>query len=236
MTDGESLCVGASPTSDPLATEHRKHLGNVLGRRVLDLGCGTGAWSTRLALEGAIVVSLDVSPVSLQVTLQRAKAAGLTTSIFPICASGHELPFSDGAFDLVTGQFILHHLELKRAAGEIKRVLRSGGRAVFTENSAKSGLLMLARRTLCGHFGIPKWSTPAEYPLRRQDLEILDRTFARVRVSHPRFDWFFLLNAKLFGYRHPVANRLCDWGDRVVPKLLPFMRRYAYYQVLTLDR
>lgn len=50
------------------------------------------------------------------------------------------------------------------------------------------------------------------------------------------FDWFFHLNAKLFGFRNNRMNRLCGWLDRTIPAILPFLRRYAYYQVLILRR
>ncbi len=93
-----------------------------------------------------------------------------------------------------------------------------------------------ARKHLCGRFGIPKWSTPDEYPLRRSDLRRLSVSFTRMTTIHPRFDWFFLLNAKLFGFRNLKAGRILDRLDRAIPVVLPFMRKFAYYQVIVLDR
>jgi SAM-dependent methyltransferase len=144
--------------------------------------------------------------------------------------------FRDGAFEAVSGNLILHHLDAGLAGREVARVLKEGGRAVFTENSARSGVLMFARRSLCGRFGIPKWSTPDEYPLRGRELALLSAPFALSRLEHPRFDWFFLLDAKLFGFRNLRASRILSFLDRATVRVAPFMRKLAYYQVVILDR
>ena len=87
-------------------------------------------------------------------------------------------PFRDGTFDYVTGVFILHHLDLRRAVPEIHRVLRPGGKAVFVENSAYNGFLMLGRALLTGRFGIHKSSSKDEYPLgaRQEAMSSLSTT------------------------------------------------------------
>jgi ubiquinone/menaquinone biosynthesis C-methylase UbiE len=221
---------------DPLHEAHIRALGPVAGCLVLDLGCGMGLWTTELASHGARVVALDVSSASVSTVWKRAQRFGLSEGVEPVTASAHALPFADSSFDLVTGHLILHHLDASVAGREVARVLRPGGRAVFTENSARSGTLMLARKHLCGRFGIPRWSTPDEYPLRRSDLRLLRASFAQMTTIYPRFDWFFLLNAKLFGFRNLRASRLLDRIDRTVAAVLPFMRRLAYYQIIVLQR
>ncbi len=222
--------------NDPLHAAHMAALGPVENRHILDVGCGMGLWTTELASYGATVVALDVSAASVATVQKRAQRFDLADRVDPVAASAHALPFADGSFDLVTGHLILHHLDAAIAAREIARVLKPGGRAVFTENSARSGTLMFARRFLCGRFGIPRWSTPDEYPLRRSDLRRLRAPFAQMTTLHPRFDWFFLLNAKLFGFRNLRVSRVLDWLDRTIPAVLPFMRRLAYYQVIVLQR
>lgn len=222
--------------SDPLHEAHLAALGNIEDKRILDLGCGMGLWTTELASYGAHVVALDLSSASVATVRKRAERMRLEDRVEPVTASAHALPFAEASFDIVTGHLILHHLDAGIAAREIARVLRTGGRAVFTENSARSGTLMLARRYLCGRFGIPKWSTPDEYPLRRSDIKKLREPFSRLTTIHPRFDWFYLLNAKLFGFRNVRVNRVLDRLDRAIPAFLPFMRKLAYYQVIVLQR
>ncbi|NUQ70433.1 MAG: class I SAM-dependent methyltransferase [Chthonomonadales bacterium] len=223
-------------TNDPLHDAHINAMGDIGDDLVLDLGCGMGLWATEYAAAGARVVALDVSSASVATTRERARRLGLEDRLLPVVASAHALPFRHRTFHAVSGHLILHHLDAETAGRELARILQPNGKAVFTENSARSGILMFARRFLCGRFGIPKWSTPDEYPLRKSDVVALTRPFATMEALYPKFDWFFLLNAKLFGFRNNRMNRLCGWLDRTIPAILPFLRRYAYYQVLILRR
>jgi SAM-dependent methyltransferase len=90
------------------------------GKRVLDLGCRSGAL-TRHYLEGNSVVGLDVDAAALE------KAAAL--GIEPVQASVEDaLPFEDASFDAVVAGELLEHLQFPDAlVGEIHRVLRPGG-------------------------------------------------------------------------------------------------------------
>jgi SAM-dependent methyltransferase len=90
------------------------------GKRVLDLGCRSGAL-TRHFLEGNSVVGLDIDAAALE------KAAAL--GIEPVRANVEEpLPFEDASFDAVVAGELLEHLQFPDAlAAEIRRVLRPGG-------------------------------------------------------------------------------------------------------------
>jgi SAM-dependent methyltransferase len=90
------------------------------GRRVLDLGCRSGAL-TRHFLEGNEVVGLDVD----RAALAKAEALGIE----PVEADVEEpLPFPDGSFDAVVAGELLEHLRFPDAlVAEVRRVLRPGG-------------------------------------------------------------------------------------------------------------
>jgi len=90
------------------------------GRRVLDLGCRSGAL-TRHFIDGNQVVGLDVDRVALE------KAAQL--GIEPVVANVEEpLPFEDASFDVVVAGELLEHLQFPEAlVAEARRVLRRGG-------------------------------------------------------------------------------------------------------------
>ncbi|HEX8911807.1 MAG TPA: class I SAM-dependent methyltransferase [Humisphaera sp.] len=221
--------------SDAVARCYVERLGNLAGKRVLDVGCGTGDWAVFFARAGAEVWALDVSPESVAVTRRRAAAQGVGDRVHGLVASATETGLPDAAVDLVAGQDVVHHVEATPFARELVRVLRPGGRAVFSENCANNPLLMFARNRLCGRFGIPRWSSDDEYPLTRAKIAEFARPFAGRRVDFPDFLFFFYLNAKLFGYRSRVMNALCTGADAFVYRCLPFMRQYSYRQVLTLD-
>jgi SAM-dependent methyltransferase len=89
-------------------------------KRVLDLGCRSGAL-TRHLLEGNEVVGLDVD----QAALAKAEALGIQ----PVAANVEEpLPFEDASFDAVVAGELLEHLRFPDAVvAEIRRVLRPGG-------------------------------------------------------------------------------------------------------------
>jgi SAM-dependent methyltransferase len=90
------------------------------GKRVLDLGCRSGAL-TRHFLEGNAVVGLDVD----EVALEKARALGIE----PVQADVEQpLPFEDGAFDAVVAGELFEHLQFPDAlVAEIQRVLRREG-------------------------------------------------------------------------------------------------------------
>lgn len=90
------------------------------GKRVLDLGCRSGAL-TRHFLAGNAVVGLDVDAAALE------KAAAL--GIEPVQANVEEpLPFDDASFDAVVAGELFEHLRFPdELVAEIHRVLRSGG-------------------------------------------------------------------------------------------------------------
>ena len=111
------------------------------GETVLDVGCGTGTLT--MAIHGRIapgeVHGIDASPEMIAVAVGKAAKVGLDID-FQV-AVVEALPFPDDRFDLVTSSLMLHHLpdDLKRTAlGEIRRVLKPGGRFVAMDLAAES--------------------------------------------------------------------------------------------------
>jgi ubiquinone biosynthesis O-methyltransferase len=107
-------------------------VGDVGGRRVLDIGCGDGTFALALAARGAIVSGIDASPAMIEAAMAQAKQHNVKVA-FQVAAA-EELPFADGQFDVVTAITILCFVD---DAGpvfrEIARVLRPGGRLVIGE-------------------------------------------------------------------------------------------------------
>ena len=103
------------------------------GERVLDVGCGTGAFEKRLVEAGVAgdIVGIDLSPNMLRQA--RAKLADVPTVTFQQ-ADVHALPFDDAGFDIVVSASTFHYFDdPDQALNEIARVLRPGGRFVVLD-------------------------------------------------------------------------------------------------------
>ncbi|MDT7627199.1 MAG: hypothetical protein QOF99_8100 [Pseudonocardiales bacterium] len=106
----------------------------LIGASVLEVGCGAASCARWLARQGARVVALDLSAGMLR---QAARAAERTGIMVPLVQAGAEqLPFADGSFDLACSAFgaVPFVAEPARVMREVARVLRPGGRWVFSVN------------------------------------------------------------------------------------------------------
>lgn len=108
----------------------RERVGDVAGRQVLDLGCGTGRHALWLAAQGAEVTALDFS----EGMLEQARAKAGAEAVRFLCHDLRDpLPFPEASFDLVVSGLVLEHLEnLPAVFGELVRVLRPEGLALVS--------------------------------------------------------------------------------------------------------
>jgi SAM-dependent methyltransferase len=103
--------------------------GDLAGRRVLDVGCGTGRWAAALGERGATVWGVDSSPEMVARAQQRGVRAKVAEAV--------ALPFKEGWFERALLVSVVHVLDRPRAFAELRRVLADGGRvaiATFAED------------------------------------------------------------------------------------------------------
>jgi demethylmenaquinone methyltransferase/2-methoxy-6-polyprenyl-1,4-benzoquinol methylase len=106
------------------------------GARVLDVCCGTGDLAVTAERAGATVTGLDFSGAMLE--RARRKSGTITW----VQGDALALPFDDGAFDAATIGFGLRNVaDIERGLGELRRVLRPGGRVAILEITRPRGLL-----------------------------------------------------------------------------------------------
>jgi len=108
----------------------REALRGAPGRRLADIGGGTGNYALALSAEGWDPVVVDRSPEMLA----RAAAKGLQT----VEADAQRLPFADESFDAATMISMLHHVEDRGLAlTEARRILKPGGRLALKGYTAE---------------------------------------------------------------------------------------------------
>jgi len=108
---------------------------------VLDLGCGTGAHTIRLARRGYSVVSVDLTYPGARSAKGRLESEGFKS--MAVVADAERLPFRDSAFDTVWAALLLHHFPvLDRLPKEIRRV--TGRRLITFEPNSGNFLTWFA--------------------------------------------------------------------------------------------
>lgn len=113
------------------------------GRRVLDVGCGTGRWTRFLAARGARVCGVDRSEAMVAEARRRGGGEFRTMD-----ATRLDLP--DDTFDLAVAVTVLQHLEPAQqaaAAREVARVVRSGGFVLTVDRVGRASAFSAAHGT-----------------------------------------------------------------------------------------
>ena len=110
---------------DIIISEFRRLIGNRLlkGCRAIDLGCGTGAFTSRLFQNSeAELFGLDISAKAIQLAKQKERKINFSVG------DVESLQFEDGFFDLVVYSGILHHFpNEEKCLAEGFRILKNGG-------------------------------------------------------------------------------------------------------------
>lgn len=116
--------------------------GPVKGKKVLDVGCGTGRIIRKLTEKGATVTGLDLSSEMVLVAQKKFPKVKFVEGDI------EKLPFNDEEFDVVVASFLIVHLKgLMKAFDEVYRVLKAGGIFVITNiNQRKAPKLKMKNR------------------------------------------------------------------------------------------
>ncbi len=202
---------------------------SIKGKKALEIGCGAGIWTANLSRLGAMVFHFDLSPA---IVLQ-ANHFAASDYAHGFCADMNYLPFPNGIFDIVFGSMVLHHATDHTWLGcEINRVLKPGGTAVFHENSSRNPLLMLARGTMVGRWGIPKNSSPGEHPLRPAEIKKMSTAFSFTHIHYARMVLLQMAVKYLLKRETGAVYRCSRSIDSWVYRWMPFSRPLTYYQIL----
>ncbi len=169
---------GTSWTTRREAERVGELLGMGPGQRLLEVGAGSGWPGLYLArTTGCDVTLLDLPLAGLRIGAERAVADRLPGACWSVLADGAALPFGSGAFDAVSHSDVLCCLDAKLPVlRACRRVIRRGGRMVFTVIFPKPGLSS-ADHARAVESGPPFVETALAYPamLRRAGWVVTDR-------------------------------------------------------------
>lgn len=194
------------------------------GAQVLDVGCGTGTTSLRLARLGFRVTGIDISDARIAEARERAPVAGVSVTFLQ--GDAEALDFRPESFDAVCCTAILHHLpDVERDLVKFRRLLRPGGSVLATEPGLLNPLAFIRRR-----FFPTSVHTPDERPFvpwrffamfRRHFSQVTGQHLYVVSVAAP-------VIGKAFGLRAGhLALTLLTPPDRLLCGL-PGTREFAW--------
>lgn len=107
-------------------------LGDVRGLRILDIGCGGGQCAVAFARQGAVTAGIDVSDAQLEHARQLARDEGVNVAFVQGVAEDLSF-FADASWDVVFSVYAFQYIaDMPRCLSECARVLRPGGRLVFS--------------------------------------------------------------------------------------------------------
>ena len=165
----------------PCALENRfiiEKMGDLRGKRLLDIGAGLGDTSVYFALKGAAVTAVDVSPGMVECARRLAAHHGVELQ-YVVCAA-EKLDVPDAWFDFVYAGNIIHHVADREAFfAQIARVLKPGGRFFSTDPVAYNPAINVYRRLAT------ETRTDDERPLTLGDVTRAKRFL--VDVGHREF-------------------------------------------------
>lgn len=197
--------------------------------KVLEYGCGTGSYSFLLAKKNCQVIGIDISDVGVQMANEKAIEQSLQINLSFMVMNAEKLEFPNNSFDFICGTGIIHHLDTKKAYAEIYRVLKPGGRAIFSEPLGHNPLINLYRKLT------PTIRTEDEHPLTMRELDETKKTFAQTNFHHFHLTTLAaapFVNSFIF---KPLLSVL-EVIDKTLFTLLPFMKRFSWVVIIELKK
>ena len=182
------------------------------GRRVLDMGCGTGEYALWYATQGASeVIGVDLSDGSLKIANQRKEESNLGNVEFrKMDILNCDLP--DNYFDYSFSVGVLHHTgDPFRGFEQLVRVTKPGGIVVVSLYSTYSRRILRMKQTVCKWLGGDDIDKRVEWgeKLFGGTLRKLDKRYHGVNTKQIAYD--------IFGFPHESlhsAGEILDWFDQ----------------------
>ncbi len=163
-----------------------KRLGNIKGKKILDIGCGLGEASVYFAMKGAKVLAMDISHYMTDTTRALAKANGVSLRTYQSSIEHLVLPKKE-QFDIIYVGNLFHHVDIDKALDRILVYLKPKGMLVSWDPVDYNPIINIYRRIAT------KVRSKDERPIRIRDIDIFKKRFLQVE-SH----WFWFTTLIIF--------------------------------------
>ncbi len=202
------------------------------GKRVLLYGCGPALGAGGFVEAGAAkIVGIDISAAEIEQGQKVAEEQGYADLVDLKVADAHDTGLPDQSFDLIMGTAILHHLDVRLALEELRRLLAPNGRAVFLEPLAHNPILRVGRKLT------PSARTDDEHPFTVEDWQLCADAFPGFwhkeaeLTSIPLMPLSFVLPR---AWQRGLADRAGAFDDRLLARY-PSLGRYARTTTIVLE-
>lgn len=189
------------------------------GQEILEIGCGGGFFTHRLANmipREVTLTSIDISPKLIEIARQKPELNSLENLHLEI-QNVETLTYDDERFDVVLGSSILHHLDLEHCLPNLFRVMRKGGRFVFAEPNALNPVIAMEKHVRFGH--------------KIDQTSDDESAINRFRLKHMLHDYGFTnVQIKPYDFLHPLTPRMLQpliSGIGLCIEVLPGAREIA---------
>lgn len=205
-----------TPLGCPETSWIDERLGDLEGKKVLDLGCGLGEGAAHFATRGADVTASDLSPGMLEVARRVAELRGCT--IHTVVASATDLSaLPANEYDVVYAANLLHHVDIAKCIDEVHRVLKPGGVAAFWDPLLYNPAIQVYRRMAT------EVRTVDEHPIRRADVATIRNRFSSIETRT------FWLTSLLIFVKFLVIDRIHPSEDRYWKLVIETQNRHERF-------
>lgn len=176
------------------------------GQSLLDIGCGSGGPTLRIAAHTGIVAhGIDVHTDGIAAARRQAEERRLTDRVtFEVCDARDRLPFEEGSFDAVMSIDAISHMPRRaRVLMQWARVIKPGGKLLFTNASVLADEATHEELALRGGFGLQVYTAPGvdEGAITAAGLELIAKEDTTKQVCVVAQRWHSARSAREAGLR-----------------------------------
>ena len=197
---------------------------NCHGKKVLDLGCGTGIHILNIAKISKEVVGIDLSAKSLEIARIKITEQGLANAKV-LLMDAEKLDFTDNFFDVVFDGGTFSSIDLEKTLPEIIRVLKPEGALIGIETFGHNPFTNLKRLLNKKTGRRTKWA--AEHIVKTKDIDILSKAFENKKICY-----FHLVSWMAFPFINLPGGKfmlkLFEFVDKALLFAFPFLKRYSF--------